>query len=313
MGIACALALIGLAVLYRTGGDRTLVGEALTIWPPELWALAGLACAALLSLWDRRGAVGVLVAAAVLVAAVSEWRSLFRTREPAQARARGVIRLVTWNVARSPDLSSLSSMAPDIVFFQEAAPVSDQAGVTPFRNGFHWAGTLDPALFTRFPIESLPSPVIGPWAPPQIAVLGLPDGRRLLVVNVRLALPGVVLKIASPGDAIDLESAHATRIAQYARLASTVADTRRAQGGIPAVVCGDFNTPGHAASLRDLAPLADVWPRVGRGWGGTMGADLPVARIDQCWISDGIRPVAAWVEKGRSSDHRMVVVDFEVG
>ena len=312
IAIASALGLIGLAVLYRMVGDRTLLGELLTIWPPELWALAAVGIAALLALWDRRGAAVTLVAVVILIVTVSEWRSLFRPWDPAKTRGSGVIRLVTWNVARSPDLSALSSVAPDIVLFQEAAPIADQVAGSPFRNGFHWVATLDPAIFTRFLVETLPSAAIGPWAPPQIAVLTIPGRGRLLVVNVRLVLPGVVLKIASPEDAIDLQAAHAARVAQYARLASIVSATRRAHGGIPSILCGDFNTPGHATSLRDLAPLTDVWPRVGRGWGGTMGADLPIARIDQCWTSGGIRPLAAWVEKGRNSDHRMLVVDFEL-
>lgn len=135
-------------------------------------------------------------------------------------------------------------------------------------------------------------------------------GRSLLVVNVRLALPGFVRKVASPSDSLDLASEHEARVAQFPRLSEETSRIRRLHGGIEAIVCGDFNSPAHARSVRALAPLVDVWPRAGRGWGGTMGDDLPIARIDQCWASDGMHAVQAFVARGRGSDHRMLVVDF---
>jgi len=42
-----------------------------------------------------------------------------------------------------------------------------------------------------------------------------------------------------------------------------------------------------------------------------MTADLPVSRIDQCWVSPAIRPVAAWVQRGQSDD-RLLVVDMQL-
>ena len=130
------------------------------------------------------------------------------------------------------------------------------------------------------------------------------------VVNVRLVMPGIVMKLASPSDAIDLRAHHRDRVEQFERLSTAVSAARRALEGIPAIVCGDFNTPGYAASVRGLSPLADIWPRAGRGWGGTMGDDLPIARIDQCWASEGVQPLQAWVERGLGSDHRFLAVDL---
>lgn len=219
---------------------------------------------------------------------------------------------MTWNVARSPDLRALEKLQPDLCLFQESAPVVGRPTTSAHWKDFRWAATLDPAVFSRHPFDPVEMSPVGPWAPPQAIVLTLPSGRRVLVVNVRLVLPGVVLKVASPSDAIDLRAHHRERVAQFSRLSENVAAARRRLGGIEAVLCGDFNTPGHATSLRALRPLVDIWPRAGSGWGGTMGDDFPVARIDQCWTSAGVHPLRAWVERGQGSDHRLLVADLEV-
>ena len=310
------VALAVLAVLYWWPGDSTLPGEIVTIWPPELWAAVFAVIASLVGLADRRSGMATLAAVLVFVLATSEWLPLMRSRtfdgDPAPPGSTR-LRLVTWNVARSPDLAALEPLRPDVCLFQESAPVRGQAALSPHWSGFHWAGTLDPAVFSRYPLETVEMAGIGPWAPPQAVVLDLPSGVRILVVNVRLVLPGIVRKLASPGDAIDLRSAHAERILQFRRLGEGVAARRASLGRIPAVVCGDFNTSARAASVRALHPLADIWPRAGRGWGGTMGADLPIARIDQCWTSEGVVPLQAWVERGRGSDHRLLVADLLIG
>jgi len=38
---------------------------------------------------------------------------------------------------------------------------------------------------------------------------------------------------------------------------------------------------------------------------------MPVSRIDQCWTTPDVRPLAAWVERG-PSDHRALVVDLQL-
>ena len=40
--VAAVGAMAILAFLYRGPGDSTLVGEILTVWPPELWACAAI-------------------------------------------------------------------------------------------------------------------------------------------------------------------------------------------------------------------------------------------------------------------------------
>jgi endonuclease/exonuclease/phosphatase family protein len=313
--MAAIVALVVLAFLYRWPGDSTLEGEILTIWPPELWAGAFIVLAVIVALADRRYGAAIFIATFVFIIVTAEWASLFRRRlaDPASnADSGGTLRLVTWNVARSPDLRALEPLHPDLCLFQESAPVVGNPTTSAYWEAFHWASTLDPAVFSRYPFDPIEMGPVGPWGPPQAIVLHLPSGARVLVVNVRLVLPGIVMQVASPSDAIDLRAHHRDRVAQFERLSKAVSAARLTLGGIPAIACGDFNTPGYAVSVRGLSPLADVWPRAGRGWGGTMGDDLPIARIDQCWASEDVQPLQAWVERGRGSDYRFLVVDLAV-
>jgi len=72
--------------------------------------------------------------------------------------------------------------------------------------------------------------------------------------------------------------------------------------------------PARMQSLRPLrALLRDVWTVGGLGWGGTMTADLPVARIDQCWVSHDVEVVSARVLNPGGSDHRLLLVDLLIG
>jgi len=85
------------------------------------------------------------------------------------------------------------------------------------------------------------------------------------------------------------------------------------RGEDPVILAGDFNTPAGMASLTPLRLLLrDVWPSAGVGWGATMTAEMPLSRIDQCWVSERLTPVAAHVERRGASDHRLLVVDLRL-
>jgi endonuclease/exonuclease/phosphatase (EEP) superfamily protein YafD len=141
----------------------------------------------------------------------------------------------------------------------------------------------------------------------------LPGARRVVLANVRLVLPSVVQAVASLRWPTDLASGHRGRARQFVELADLLEATLRQQRTRSLILAGDFNTPGGLPSLFPLTRVAsDVWPRRGLGWGGTMTAELPVSRIDQCWVSADIEPVAARVQRGEGSDHRLLVVDLIV-
>jgi hypothetical protein len=249
----------------------------------------------------------------------TEWRSLLRWpdaqrqwRFEALRRAPGPggtgLHLVVWNVAGRTPLPALRELGADLALLQEATPPGSAVGA----GEWSWQGNLDPGVLSRHPLRRLPAASIGPWAEPVVVEVELP-GRPLIAVCVRLVLPGLVRKVASPGDSVDLEGEHARRVAQFSHLAELLAALRRDHPDAALLLAGDFNAPAGLPSARPLQQLLrDVWPEAGLGWGGTMTEDMPLARIDQAWISPEIEAVAARVVRRPESDHRALVVDLVV-
>jgi endonuclease/exonuclease/phosphatase (EEP) superfamily protein YafD len=312
--------LLGLTLLYLTVGDSTWWGEIVTIWPPFGWCFILAPRLGLLA-WRRRFVEAVLTVTfmAAFLAATVEWRSLIRRPDASatarfdEARRHGdatALRVVSWNVAGGAPLADLERLDPDLCLFQESA----LGGVTLSGRwtGFHYLSGLDPATLSRHAFTPLPTRKVGPWIEPQVFRLDLPNGNRIVVINVRLVLPALVVAVANLEGPRGLIQAHEERKAQFGRLAALVSEAMLAEHTPLAILCGDFNTPGDSRSLAPLrTPLVDVWPLHGVGWGATMTADLPLSRIDQCWVSPAIRPVAAWVQRGQS-DHRLLVVDLQL-
>lgn len=322
-------ALLGLAAgglllaLYVFVGDRTWWGEAITVWPPLLWDV-GLIASALVAwvLRDRRGAAAVIVLSVLFLLCTIEWRALLRRpaaeviqrfetlRQAGGTGGATAVRIVSWNISRTPLLGELADLRPDLLLFQESVPPPASERARPAWAGFSWTGGEDPGLFSRWPLEVLPTSPVGPWSPPILALAAIPAGGRLLVADVRLVLPAVVLEVASPDGAPGLREGHRRRVEQFARLADLVDRAATAHGVRAIVLCGDFNTPGGAPSVAPLRRrLRDAWEVAGTGWEATMGSDLPVARIDQCWVSDAVEVVQARVLRARGSDHRALMVD----
>lgn len=293
--VVTAIAL-GLLAAYRLVGDSTLLGEWLTIWPSLGWLVLLLPAAI------RARSRLVLASLGVMVALTVEWP---RLRTPAGPPAPRQLRLVVWNVASEPGFAErVLDLAPDVVLVQEARR---PRSLPP---GYVWHETFDPAVLSRLEVEPLPSRAIGPWTPPQLLLATLASGERLLLANVRLLLPTPIVQIASfPGESGT--RAHDERLAQFPRLRQLLEETAAQHGVRGIVLAGDFNTPGGARSLDGLKPLLrDVWPEAGTGWGGTAPAFLPLARIDQCWVSASLAPIRAEVLARPGSDHRLLLVDL---
>jgi hypothetical protein len=328
--VAAALGLLALAFLaVMTAAqvlfsDRTWWSECLSVWPSLLWVLPPLVGGLLAQLLGgRRWLTAVVLGSAAALALTVEWRPLLRSVDPDRVRlweaarsAEGragplALRVVTWNISRESVLPRLSSLRPDLCLFQESAPPSRQDLAHPFWNGYSWRGGDDPGTLSRWPVTVLPTEKIGPWTPPLLLRIDAPGGRRILVANARLVLPEIVLAAVAPSDPHDFVEGHRRRVAQYENLAALLARTQAAEAASAVVLCGDFNTPATAASVAPLRrAYRDVWKVGGTGWGGTMGEDLPLARIDQCWVSSAVEVVQARVHRGQPSDHRMLVADL---
>jgi endonuclease/exonuclease/phosphatase (EEP) superfamily protein YafD len=221
---------------------------------------------------------------------------------------------VSWNVAGRAPLHCLERLEPDLCLLQEIGDIASASARSRRLHEFQCVAGFDPGTLSRYPLTPLPSGPVGSWQPPQLLLLTLPSGHRIVVCNVRLMLPSAVVALAGWDTGFDLEAAYAVRHEQYRRLAALLGKAMRSAGTGSAILAGDFNVPARMPSLDPLrALLADVWPSRGVGWGGTMTAEMPLARIDQCWVSRDIEVVSARVLDVGGSDHRLLVVDLLVG
>jgi endonuclease/exonuclease/phosphatase (EEP) superfamily protein YafD len=330
--IASVSGTTALLILYLVLGDRTWWSECITLWPPFLWA-AALLLPSLVTIDVRRPrrtliAFGLL---AVFLGTTAEWRSLVRRgdasltdrfealrAEPEPAGNPLAVRVAAWNIAsyksRKADvLDALARFDPDLCFLQEIPQGSGAIGpsdLTGVWAGHHWIGEGDCGLLSRFPLHVLPPMTGDPARSPQMAVVDLPGGRRAIVASVHLIMPTLAWDIFFR-QTVPFPRGHRMRLSQYDLLTATLRERMEEEGIEAVIVAGDYNVSGFARSLAPLRrALRDVWPECGLGWGGTFPSPLPLARLDQCWVSPDVQAVAARVHGGRVSDHRMLVADL---
>jgi endonuclease/exonuclease/phosphatase (EEP) superfamily protein YafD len=290
----CAFLAI-LAAVYAFVGDRTLWGEWISVAPPAVWGVLLLPSVVRLRSWVLLGALGVFLAA------TSEWPRL----GGGEASPLETIRVVSWNIGAGNGAwaDAVLRVDPDVVLVQE--------GMKPaaVEDGFHWYGTLDPGTLSRFPAEVLPTEKVGPWVDPQLLLMEI-RGRKVLVANVRLMLPSVVIQLVDPLGEDPFENYRA-RVGQYEKLAKLLQSTAQRTGASAILLAGDFNVPPHMPSLDPIRGfLRDSWRTAGAGWGATVPEFLPLARVDQIWLSRGIEPVSVRVVRIEGSDHRAVVAEL---
>ncbi len=312
-----------LIYVYASIGDLTVFGETITIRPPLVW-MAPLMTLFVFIIFSRSWRV-VAVAGSSIVALMlwtEDWDSL-KTAKPTMERKVGT-RIVTWNIAGRTDwpqlLEELKPWKPDIVFLQETpdgnASLTTES-LSGFWKGFDWMDQGDCGILSRYPLTHLSSPKIGPWDKPAMATAVIPKidltTRTVLLCNVRLMLPAAA---TSPDrwfdDPVYMQNAHETRIQQYKNLAELLSTTSLTLETEAVLLGGDFNCRGGSKSLIPLetAGLRDVWPVSGGGWGATVLADFPMARIDHIWVSNKWLPMHSRTAVGSVSDHRMVISDL---
>jgi endonuclease/exonuclease/phosphatase (EEP) superfamily protein YafD len=287
-----------LHALYLVG-DRTWFGECVAVWPPLGWLVLLLPAV----VRTRSATLAVLL---LLLAGLHGERPRLGSDTPPAAQA---LRVITWNVAGDPAaLQHLRELNPDIVLLQEMAGAPRQGW-----EAYQWTAGFDPATLSRHPARRLPTRKVGPWTEPLLVLVSLPDGCGIVVANVRLVLPSVVTWIAD-GFRGDPRDRHAARVGQFEALARLLDESVHYSAAGAVLLCGDFNSPPGLPTMAPLRSfLTDAWTVAGRGWGGTATAELPLARIDQCWASASLRPVSARVLRAPVSDHRMLLVDYDLG
>lgn len=163
----------------------------------------------------------------------------------------------------------------------------------------------------RYPVGILPTEKVGPWTEPQLLLARI-GKTKVMVANVRLLLPSVVIQAVEPFSQSPSEN-HQARIAQYGKLATLLKSTALRTAADAIILAGDFNVPGRMSSLQPFRGfLQDAWLVAGSGWGATMPEFVPLTRNDHVWMSEEIEIVSVRVHRLAGSDHRAVVVDFDL-
>ena len=321
---ACGIAIFAqlfLVVLYKVPGDCYPWSEYFTVWPAFLWTLIFIPLVPLMFFMQsyRMGLSLILCMTILSIQCDICGRIQFdKSRKDPNA-----FRLISWNIGGAipggfpAALSALAQHKPDIVFFQETpdndTETSSAVLSIPYFAGFSMHDGGDCAILSRFPLEKVATRSIGPWDKPTLAKAHIgKTSQTLLLCNVRMMIPSSVFYPLAPRLPVDNEQ----RLKQYDNLSQLLNETCMKENfPLPIVLAGDFNVCGGARSLgilRETLNLRDSWSTSGIGWGGTMPTEIPVARIDQVWLTPNIKPIGSRVLPNMPSDHRPVCVDFTV-
>lgn len=314
--VLASLLLLGLVVICFLDGRDALA--AVSVFPIWIWAIAGIAAAAItIPLLRSRFPVTVILlwALAALIGS-DECRSAFRSltggalkeERAAAPEGKASLRIITLNCGgRSIDaVRELARFQPDIIFLQEAP------------------GTAELAAFAK-ELYGESGSVAGAWHCAIVAKGKLTPRRTVLYQHGR----GALLELAD-GTEIELLSVHLThattrwdlwrrscwkqhrdvhreRRGQLKKLLDTLATDG---GDVPRIFGGDFNAPP-SSNLFDSIPddYTNAFSAEGRGLGNTFINRFPVLRIDHIYTSSEFETVTARAVRTRHSDHRMVVCD----
>ena len=243
------------------------------------------------------------------------------------------LRVMTWNIHHGEGLDKkvdvdriakfILSVKPDVVALQEIDRGVDRSGkidiitrladLTDMTYAFgktidFQGGEYGNAFLTRFPILEERNLHY------KLIQAGEQRGMLQLILDVR-------------GEEIVLANTHLeSRSDDSARFSSVgeLTNALRKYHPRPVVVCGDFNDMPDSRVMAELKKeYTDSWTLVGRGDGFTFPSDAPNKRIDYILILDSskpdsttsavqLRPLFARVLQSSASDHRPLLVEFEL-
>ncbi len=281
---------------------------ALTIFPAWLWPLLGFGS---LYLWWRSTSwqvalVGLVAWLGFCLVSVDELPGLLRTlsRPPAGAS----LRIITINCAGGnlDVIQEALEQQPNVLLIQES-PGREELEQLAAARGLEVVCGPDASVMARGKVERLLQAGLEQTYSVRCLVI-LPEGQRLEVISLRLFPATYRFDLWNPFCWRDqLRSRHGRR--KQLELSLELPAARPANACL--IIGGDFNAPARDAIFR-LIPedLQDAFAVAGRGWGDTIISDFPVHRIDAIWASKALEPVNCRADKLPSSDHRMVVADF---
>jgi vancomycin resistance protein VanJ len=232
-----------------------------------------------------------------------------------RAATKNTIRLLTFNVQHGAlgwdrVAYAIRKASPDIVCLQEADEKAVEA-LKPRLPAYvfaHLGGEVIATTGRIFQAKGKPLP-----QGEGRAVLGATiscHGRNVHVVTTHCAPLdyGILAKFRPDEIAAHLETLAVTHEQQK----DAILDFLQASDG-PLVLCGDFNgPPAGVRYLRMTKNLSDAWDEAGQGFGYTLPSNFPLLRVDWGLVNSKIQVTSIAPQSEIASDHRGVIVDFEV-
>jgi len=289
---------------------------AITVFPVWIWTAAISVPVLLMFLFASRRYGCLLVLPIIVTMLLADTplaliRGLYHSAPPVvRSEADQTVRIITLNCLHQQDaVTDLKRFEPDIVFVQEYRRIDvEQVRREIFGEASFVIRNHDVAIFSRFPLteHSMPSDLY------RTCMAG-----RAEIGEISLLL--VPLHLQSPPPRIDLWKADcwrsytANRNKQREQLQLIFDSLPEFTPENAVVMGGDFNAPPGDAIFELLPPfMQDAFHEVGVGWGRTYANELPVIRIDQLWSTPVVRPIRSMAVDSKGSDHRAVIVDYEL-
>ena len=300
--ISAVLLFIG-ALLLGEGSRLTLT----LLYLPRLPLFVAVSLGALLAPLTRRR-VPLLVASQVVLGLVILFPVMGLVVTTSRTAERP-IGLTSYNVffgkAGRPALTEeVVAMSSDIVVLQAAfGSLNERLRERLPERTIRQDGEF--VLISKFPVSAV-------VVPPPLA-----DGTPAMYVKYVLDTPQGTLRVYSmhafsPRHALFGERETADNIgARDAQIGATVAAARSDVS--PFIIAGDTNVPGlSAVGRRHFSGLTDAFSDVGLGFGYTFPAKRPWMRIDRVLGSEGVEFNDVRVGPLGASDHRALLVRFDL-
>ncbi len=103
------------------------------------------------------------------------------------------------------------------------------------------------------------------------------------------------------------------RLAQKKQFQSIVNSLPAFEANDKVIIGGDFNAPAGDV-IFEIMPsyMQEAFHETGVGWGCSFHSQYPLIRIDQLWSTPQIKPIRCHTVDSESSDHRVIIVDYEI-
>lgn len=290
----------------------------ITFWPAWIWGTLGIALAlfslstnkklpwAALSIW-----ILFIIFEAEEPLAFLRSGLLFNRDCKNSCPAGNCLRVISLNCAGGNinAAEELLELSPDIVLLQESPQKKDLEILV--QKLFAGKGELviegDTAILIRGRVIKTDTGKQG-LSFMTAARAHLPSGPEIETISVHLTPPATAVNLLSPACWWEHYEDRQQRLKEIISLEKCLEPIDQ---NIPLLVGGDFNAVLWRGAIRVLSSrLNDVFKQSGRGWPGTAPFNLPLWRIDQIWVSKHLKPVKAWSEPSKNSDHRIVICDL---